>query len=94
MLGYARRVVIVKGHDGHAPPAIRLEGDLTVAADGRLLWLAPNGDAHELGDVLAALVGEPRDAIGDRHIGRVRLALDVLDRHERLCNEGAQPSRA
>jgi hypothetical protein len=87
-LGYARCVVIVKGHDGVGPPVLRLEGDLTVGADGRLLWMTPDERVHELGDVLAALVGEQPDALGDRHVGRVRLTVDVLDRHDRLNNEG------
>jgi hypothetical protein len=28
-------------------------------------------EVHDLRDVLAALVGEPSDALGDRHVGRV-----------------------
>jgi hypothetical protein len=59
-------------------------GDLTAQADGRLVLLTPDGEAHDLGDVLAALVAEEADALGDRHIGRVRLVLEVLDRHQGL----------
>jgi len=62
----------------------RLVGDLTVQADGRLILLTADGEAHDLGDAFAALVGEPPDALGDRHIGRVRLVLEVLDRRRGL----------
>jgi hypothetical protein len=46
--------------------------------------LTEDGVAHDLADVLAALVGEEPHALGDRHIGRLRLVLEVVDRHERL----------
>ena len=36
----------------------------------------------------AALVGEEPDALGDRHVGRVRLVLGVLDRHAGLGGAG------
>ena len=81
-------MVMVNGHDGLAPRMLQLEGDLTVMADGRLAWMTPDEAVHDLGDVLAALVGERPDALGDRHIGRVRLTLVVQDRHDRLNNEG------
>jgi hypothetical protein len=42
----------------------------------------PDGEAPDLADVLAALVGEGPDALGDRHIGRVSLVLEVLNRHQ------------
>ena len=61
----------------------RLEGDLTALRSGRLV-LTDDGSAHDLGDVLAALVGEEPDGVGDRHVGRVRLVVEVLDRHEGL----------
>jgi hypothetical protein len=64
--------------------AFRLVGGLTVRADGRLALLTPNGEVHDLADVLAALVGEEPDALGDRHIGRVSLVLEVVDRHRGL----------
>jgi hypothetical protein len=64
--------------------AFELVGDLTVLAGGRLALLTPDGEPHDLGDVLAALVREGPDALGDRHIGRVRLVLEVVDRHEGL----------
>jgi hypothetical protein len=32
--------------------------------------------------MLSALVREEPDAIGNRHIGRVSLVLEVLDRHQ------------
>ena len=64
--------------------AFRLIGDLTALADGRLVLLTADGEAHDLADVLAALVGEAPDALGDRHIGRVSLVLEVIDRHEGL----------
>jgi hypothetical protein len=73
----------------------RLVGDLTALADGRLVLLTADGDAHDLADVLAALVGEEPDALGDRHIGRVSLVLEVLDRHERQASPGVYvPGRA
>jgi hypothetical protein len=83
-------VVIVKERDA---PSVgrelhRVAGDLTVLADGRLALMTADEEVHDLGDVLAALVGEPPDALGDRHVGRVRLTLEVVDRHERLNNEG------
>jgi hypothetical protein len=62
----------------------RLIGDLTALADRRLVLLTADGETHDLADVLAALVGEAPDALGDRHIGRVSLVLEVLDRHEEL----------
>ena len=71
---------------GH--PVHRLMGDLTVLADGRLALVTPDEEVHDLGEVLAALVGEAPDALGDRHVGRVRLAVEVVDRHERLSSEG------
>ena len=61
-----------------------LTGDLTVLTAGRLALLLPDGTVLDVGDALAALVGEPPDGVGDRHIGRVRLVLEVLDRHEGL----------
>jgi hypothetical protein len=60
----------------------RLVGDLTALGDGRLVLLIADGEAHDLADVLASLVGEEPDALGDRRIGRVNLVLEVLDRHE------------
>ena len=66
----------------------RVGGDLTVLADGRLALMTADEQVHDLGDVLAALIGEPPDALGDRHVGRVRLTVEVVDRHERLNNEG------
>jgi len=51
--------------------------------------LTDDGEAHDLGDVLAALVGEEPDALGDRHIGRVRLVLEVAYRHEGLGFTGS-----
>ena len=82
--------VIVKGADQPdlARRVHRLVGDLTVLADGRLALMTRDETVHDLGDVLAALVGEPPDAVGDRHIGRVHLTLEVVDRHERLNSEG------
>jgi hypothetical protein len=45
--------------------------------------------------VLAALVGEEPDALGDRHIGRVSLVLEVLDRHDGQASPGVYvPGRA
>jgi hypothetical protein len=87
---YDRGMVIVKGAD---EPALgravhRLTGDLTVLADGRIALMTADEAVHDLGDVLAALVGEGPDALGDRHVGRVRLVLEVEDRHERLSSEG------
>lgn len=89
-LGYARSVVIVKGWDepGVGREVHRVVGDLTVLADGRLALMTADEEVHDFGDVLAALVGEPRDARGDRHVGRVRLTVEVVDRHERLSSEG------
>jgi hypothetical protein len=76
----------------------RLVGDLTALADGRLALLTPDGEAHDLADVLAALVGEAPDRVpsgrGDRHIGRVSLVLEVLDRHEGLGAVGRHGPRA
>ena len=81
---------MVKGRDqpGVGRRVHRLAGDLTVLADGRLALLTADEQVHDLGDVLAALVGEPPDALGDRHVGRVRLTVEVVDRHERLSSEG------
>jgi hypothetical protein len=73
---------------GTRHPVHRLTGDLTVLVDGRLALMTPDERVHGLGEVLAALVGEAPDALGDRHIGRVRLVLEVVDRHERLSTEG------
>jgi hypothetical protein len=83
-------VLIVKGGDepGAARSIHRIVGDVTVLADGRLALMTMGEEVHDLGEVLAALVGEPRDALGDRHVGRVRLTVEVVDRHERLNNEG------
>jgi hypothetical protein len=86
-------VFIVKGTDQPRPDArcVRLEGDLTVLADGRIALLTPDEEVHDLGALLAALVGEPPDALGDRHVGRVRLTVEVIDRHERLNSAGFAP---
>jgi len=74
---YAGRVLrlVRVGADqpGARRESFRLVGDLTAQADGRIVLLTPDGEAHDLSDVLAALVGEEPDALGDRHIGRVRL---------------------
>jgi hypothetical protein len=68
-----------------------------VLVDGRLALLTPDEEVHDLGEVLAALVGEAPDRVpgtrlrvgrGDRHVGRVRLAVEVVDRHERLSSDG------
>jgi hypothetical protein len=86
-------VLRLRGGGSDQPGAgetFRLVGDLTALADGRLVLLTPDGDAHDLADVLAALVGEGRDRVpgapwvgrGDRHIGQVSLVLEVLDRHD------------
>ncbi|HEV8633890.1 MAG TPA: hypothetical protein VG370_06575 [Chloroflexota bacterium] len=84
---------IVKGTDQPRPDArrFRLEGDLTVLADGRVALLTPDEEVHDLGALLAALVGEPPDALGDRHVGRVRLTVEVVDRHDRPNNAGFVP---
>jgi hypothetical protein len=58
--------------------------------------VTPDEAVHDVAGVLAALVGEPPDRVpgtlwvgrGDRHVGRVRLTVDVVDRHERLSCEG------
>jgi hypothetical protein len=54
--------------------------------------LTADGAAHDLADALASLVGEEPDRVpsgrGDRHIGRVSLVLEVLDRHEGLGGAG------
>jgi hypothetical protein len=86
-------VVIVKGTDqpGTGAQRFHLEGDLTVLADGRVALLTPDEEAHDLGALLAALVGEPSDPLGDRHVGRVRLTVEVVDRHERLNSAGFRP---
>lgn len=83
-------VFIVKGTDQPRPDGrrFRLEGDLTVLADGRVALLTPDEEVHDLGALLAALVAEPPDALGDRHVGRVRLTVEVEDRHERLNSAG------
>ena len=82
--------IIVKGRDepGVGRQLHRVDGDLTVLGDGRLALMTADEELHDLGDVLAALVGEPPDALGDRHVGRVRLTVEVIDRHERLNSEG------
>jgi hypothetical protein len=83
-------VFIVDGADQPCPDGrrFRFEGDLTVLADGRVALLTPDEEAHDLGALLAALVGEEPDALGDRHVGRVRLTVEGEDRHERLNNAG------
>jgi hypothetical protein len=88
--GSAPYVVIVNGRDepGLGRQVHRLVGDLTVLADGRLALMTPDEDVFDLGDVLSALVVEPRDALGDRHLGRMRLTIEVFDRHERLNSAG------
>ncbi len=48
-----------------------------------------DGEAHDLGDALAALAGEQPDALGDRASGRASPVRDVLDRHEGLGQIGA-----
>jgi hypothetical protein len=79
-------VLRIRGLDqpGVGREAFRLADDLTVLAGGRVVLLAPDGEALDLGDALAALVGEKPDALGDRHVGRVRVVLEVLDRHRGL----------
>jgi hypothetical protein len=86
-------MAIVEGSDQPQPDgrSFILEGDLTVLVDGRLALLTPDEEVHDLGDLLAALVGEPPDALGDRHVGRVRLRVEVDDRHERLNSGGFVP---
>jgi hypothetical protein len=81
---------VVEGADQPCPDArrFRFEGDLTVLADGRVALLAPDEEVHDLGALLAALIGEEADALGDRHVGRVRLTVEVVDRHDRLNNAG------
>jgi hypothetical protein len=83
-------VATVGGRDqpGVGRRAHRVVGDLTVLRDGRLVLVTPDEAVHDLGDVLAALVGEPAGPLGDRQVGRVRLILEVVDRHERLSSEG------
>jgi hypothetical protein len=79
-----RLVRIGADQPGVGRESYQFAGDLTAQADGRLVLLTPDGEAHDLADVLAALVGEEPDALGDRHIGRVRLVLEVVDRHRGL----------
>jgi hypothetical protein len=67
------------GQPGVDRETVRLVGDLTALANGRLVLLTADGEAHDLADVLAALVGAEPDAPGDRPIGRVSLVLEVLD---------------
>lgn len=86
-------VFMVNGNDqpGHDALRLCLEGDLTVLADGRLALMTPDEAVHDLGALVDALVGEPRDPLGDRHVGRVRLTVEVVDRHERLNGAGFVP---
>ena len=79
-----RIVPIGADQPGVGRETFRLVGDLTAQADGRLVLLTEDGTAHDLGAALAALVGEEPDALGDRHIGRVSLVLEVVDRHRGL----------
>jgi hypothetical protein len=65
----------------------RLAGDLTILTDGRVFLMAGDEEVLDVGDVLAALVDEPADALDDRHVGRERLTVEVLDRHERFGSE-------
>jgi hypothetical protein len=83
-------VAIANGRDepGFGRQVHRVVGDLTVLAGGRLALMTPDEEVHDLGDVLATLVGDPPDGLRDRHIGRVRLTVEVVDRHERLNSEG------
>src|SRR6266542_2186589 len=89
---YARRVLRLLRAGADQPDVgretYRLAGALTVLADGRLALLGAEGEVVDLGDALAALVGEEPDEMGDRHVGRVRLVLEVLDRHEGLGSAG------
>jgi hypothetical protein len=90
------RAILRVGADqpGVGREVFRLVGDLTALADGRLVLLTEAGEAHDLGDVLAALVGEQPDSLGDHHIGRVRPVLEVIDRHVGSGSGGASwPSR-
>jgi hypothetical protein len=69
---------------------------LTVPRDGRLVLVTPDEAVHDPGAALAALVDEPAGRVpgtlwvgrGNRRVGRVRLAVEVVDRHERLSSEG------
>jgi len=83
-------VAAVKGRDepGIGRQVHHLTGGLTVLPDGRLALMTPEERVYDLGEVLAALVGEAPDALGDRHLGRVRLLLEAVDRNERLSSEG------
>src|SRR5262249_16682776 len=56
----------------------RLDGDLTVGADGRLLWMTPDEEVHDLGDAIACGAPAGRDRAAREHAERLpHLALAV-----------------
>jgi hypothetical protein len=59
-------------------PPLVLEGELTVLADGTIVVDLGDGDPRSLADLLAEHFEVRRDALGDRFVGRVDLAVNLL----------------
>jgi hypothetical protein len=59
-------------------PPLELEGTLAVWTDGSITIDVGDGMLRPLQDVIAEHFETPRDAMGDRFVGRVQLRVDLV----------------